>query len=308
MLTGLRHTGGIAGDAAYTLHQIELFYYVAKHGGISAASRHMPYGIGQPAISGQMTEMERNLGARLFERKPFKLTEPGEKLFAHISPCFEKLPALWRELREDTRATLLIAAEDMLGVGFLADLQAAAMMAAPEARIDLRVRPAGKTETWLSEQGSHLAIAITDRRKRGANTRLLESATIQLLVSSQSKINSAGHFWSQGRVAEALIYPFETGAVHRTFERGLKALGVDWPVRMRVNSPAVMTELVARGKGIGLGTGMSGVIPPSGVSLIPLTGFDSVQIEARYRKSAKSQISRLLDFLSSTARVESPLG
>ena len=37
------------------IHHLELFYYVAKFGGISEAVRNMPYGIQQPA--------ERHFGA-----------------------------------------------------------------------------------------------------------------------------------------------------------------------------------------------------------------------------------------------------
>ena len=59
------------------VHHLELFYYVAKHQGISAAVRHIPYGIQQPAVSGQMLALESNLGVRLFERVPFRLTAPG---------------------------------------------------------------------------------------------------------------------------------------------------------------------------------------------------------------------------------------
>jgi DNA-binding transcriptional LysR family regulator len=55
-------------------HHVELFYYVARYGGISAASRHIPYGLDQPAISGQITDFERQLGRSLFERRPFQLT------------------------------------------------------------------------------------------------------------------------------------------------------------------------------------------------------------------------------------------
>ena len=44
------------------LHHLELFYYVAKYGGITPAVRKMPYGIQQPAVSGQMLQLERELG------------------------------------------------------------------------------------------------------------------------------------------------------------------------------------------------------------------------------------------------------
>ena len=36
------------------IHHLELFYYVARHGGITEAVRNIPYGIQQPAVSGQV--------------------------------------------------------------------------------------------------------------------------------------------------------------------------------------------------------------------------------------------------------------
>ena len=88
------------------VHHLELFYYVAKHGGISAAVRAIPYGIQQPAVSGQMRQLEDGVGAKLFERSPFRLTPAGEQLFAHIQPFFENLgapaqPVLDHEAPED---------------------------------------------------------------------------------------------------------------------------------------------------------------------------------------------------------------
>src|SRR3954469_18353805 len=72
--------------ARMNVHHLELFYYVARHGGISAAVRHIPYGIQQPAVSGQMRALEESAGVKLFERSPFKLTPAGERLFAHVQP------------------------------------------------------------------------------------------------------------------------------------------------------------------------------------------------------------------------------
>ena len=53
------------------VHHLELFFYVAKFGGITPAVRKMPYGIQQPAVSGQMLQLERSLGVKLFNRRPF---------------------------------------------------------------------------------------------------------------------------------------------------------------------------------------------------------------------------------------------
>jgi hypothetical protein len=45
------------------IHHLELFYFVAKHGGIAAAVRNIPYGIQQPAVSGQIAKLEESLEA-----------------------------------------------------------------------------------------------------------------------------------------------------------------------------------------------------------------------------------------------------
>src|SRR6266852_8731749 len=73
------------------IHHLELFYYVAKHGGISEAVRNIPYGIQQPAVSGQVIQLEEFLGVTLFQRRPFALTPAGKDLYDFIHPFFENI-------------------------------------------------------------------------------------------------------------------------------------------------------------------------------------------------------------------------
>src|SRR6184192_463698 len=72
------------------IHHLELFYYVAKHGGIAAAVRNMRYGIQQPAVSGQIARLEEALGAKLFNRRPFSLLAAGVELFEFVKPFFRQ--------------------------------------------------------------------------------------------------------------------------------------------------------------------------------------------------------------------------
>ena len=76
------------------LHHLELFYYVARHGGISRAVRHMPYGIQQPAVSGQVLLLEQDLNTKLFDRRPFRLTTDGQELYDFVRPFFQDVEAL----------------------------------------------------------------------------------------------------------------------------------------------------------------------------------------------------------------------
>lgn len=68
------------------VHHLELFYYVARHGGIMEAVRNMPYGIQQPAVSGQLLQLESHLGVKLFRRRPFELLPAGTELYEFIRP------------------------------------------------------------------------------------------------------------------------------------------------------------------------------------------------------------------------------
>src|SRR5438128_3672510 len=81
------------------IHYLELFYYVAKHGGIAAAVRNMPYGIQQPAISGQIARLEEALGAKLFNRRPFSLLPAGVELFEFVKPFFDDVEKVAGRIR-----------------------------------------------------------------------------------------------------------------------------------------------------------------------------------------------------------------
>ena len=94
------------------VHHLELFYYVAKHGGISEAVRNMPYGIQQPAISGQVIQLEEFLGVTLFQRRPFALTGPGQELYDFIKPFFSNLTPMAEKLRGGVSQHLRIAASE----------------------------------------------------------------------------------------------------------------------------------------------------------------------------------------------------
>ena len=84
------------------IHHLELFYFVARHGGISEAVRNMPYGIQQPAVSAQILNLEDHLGVTLFHRRPFALTPPGERVYQFIRPFFDGLDTLESGLRGDS--------------------------------------------------------------------------------------------------------------------------------------------------------------------------------------------------------------
>src|SRR3954466_4375440 len=100
--------------ALMNVHHLELFYYVARHGGISSAVRHMPYGIQQPAVSAQILRLEKDLGVKLFERQPFRLTREGQELMEFVEPFFSNLETVAQRLRDGTLPQLRVGASEVV--------------------------------------------------------------------------------------------------------------------------------------------------------------------------------------------------
>ena len=71
------------------IHHLELFYFVAKHGGIAAAVRNIPYGIQQPAVSGQIAT------GGITRHKA--LSASAIRAFAHGDGALRVHPAVLRE-------------------------------------------------------------------------------------------------------------------------------------------------------------------------------------------------------------------
>ena len=96
------------------IHHLELFYYVARHGGIAEAVRKMPYGIQQPAISVQLIQLEESLGTTLFRRRPFQLSRPGKELFVFIEPFFAGTDEIAARIKGESAARIRIGASQVI--------------------------------------------------------------------------------------------------------------------------------------------------------------------------------------------------
>lgn len=275
-----------------TLHQIELFHHVAKHGGITAAARGMAYGIQQPAVSGQMTKLEAGLGYALFERKPFKLTEKGQAFYDYSRSYLDGLQPFLKGLAENPERILRIGVDEMLGPGWEKSLVTEAHARMPGVGLDIQRGPSPALEAGFGEKVYDLVVVLSDRKVAGTKSLELERVGLQLLVARASGIESPGHFWEQnGRVAERLICPAgERHEICQVFAWGLKALGVIWPVGMRIGAAAARWELVGCGQGVALDIAVPGRKLPRAIRAIPLTKFGRIPVRMAWWPAGEALI------------------
>ena len=93
-------SGGGSGGGTLNFHQLYIFFAVASHRSFSRAAESLS--ITQPAVSIQVQELEKFLGAALFHRRTrgLRITEVGETVFAYAQQIFSLSGKLLESLEE----------------------------------------------------------------------------------------------------------------------------------------------------------------------------------------------------------------
>jgi DNA-binding transcriptional LysR family regulator len=151
------------------VHHLELFYYVVKHGGIAGAVRNMPYGIQQPAVSGQIARLEEALGTRLFNRRPFALPPAGAELYEFVKPFFDDAEKASARIRGASQQ-LRVAAPSIVLQDYLPELLRRVRKIFPSFRLQLFEAARAEAERFLQARDVDMAITVIDRKKRAGIT------------------------------------------------------------------------------------------------------------------------------------------
>jgi DNA-binding transcriptional LysR family regulator len=285
------------------VHHLELFYYVARHGGISSAVRQMPYGIQQPAVSAQILRLERDLEVKLFERQPFRLTAAGQELLTFVEPFFSNLEDVARRLRNGALPQLrLVASEVILRTHFPAVLDRL-RSSVPRVRLALRSGFDVELAAWLRDGEADLAITpLHGRPPTGTQSMSLLRLPLVLLVPKKWKTRSADEILAQRRPEQPLISMPARESVTVIFQRGLRKRGIDWPVSIEASSLHVVTDYVAQGLGAGATVMLRELVENPKVRALPLPNFETMEVAALWRGEVSPVLRAILDECQRYAR------
>jgi len=278
------------------IHHLELFYYVARHGGITEAVRNIPYGIQQPAVSGQVAQLEEYLGVTLFQRRPFALTPAGEKLYGFIQPFFANLDLIAGELQGGTARHIRIGAANMVLREHLPEVFQHVRKRFPNLKISLRQGYPAEFESWLQKEELDLAVtAIEKKPAPGLHSVALAELPLVLLVAKGSLITAAEQLWQRDKIEEPLICLPAAEAISKHFQEGLSRLGVDWFPGMEVSSLELIETYVAGGFGIGVSVQVPRAKLSPNLRAVPLPGFAPVVVGVLWRGKTSAFLQSFLD-------------
>lgn len=256
------------------VHHLELFYYVARHGGVSAAARAMPYGIQQPAISAQILQLEDALGVTLYQRRPFQLTREGQTLYDFISPFFSGLAEMGDRLRGGGENRLRIAAAEVVQRDYLPVLFGRMRRRVKGFHFTLTHGRQQEIEALLAAQEIDIGFGtLTEKTTANIESRELLRLPMALLVPKQSGISRAAQIFEKDRINLPLVALDAQDVVSRTFQAALRQRGLEWLPSLEVGSLDLVLRYVVEGFGAGLVLMHPHFEPPAEMQVLALDDF-----------------------------------
>ena len=285
------------------VHHLELFYYVARHGGIMEAVRNIPYGIQQPAVSGQVAQLEEHLGVTLFHRRPFALTPEGQKLYEFILPFFSNLDKITLELQGGQERHIRIGASAIILREHLPSLLKDLRKKFPTLKVSLREGYPAELENLLAREEIDLAVTLLEKKfAPGIHIRQLLELPMVLLVEKGSGITAAEQLWQRDKIDEPLICLPSGELLCKQFQQQLIELGVDWFPSIEASSADLVETYVAHGLGVGVSVAIPKKALPENVLALPLPGFPPVIIGAMWRGRTTEFLQLILNEFQARAR------
>ncbi len=285
------------------LHHLELFYYVAKAGGIGRACQLIPYGIQQPAVSSQILKLEKDLGVSLFHRKPFQLTPSGRHLYEYLHPFFGGLESLDKVLRGELAQELRLAGIGQFLMDHMPDLLISLKRKFPNLKARLYERNQAEALELLERGDVDLAITVRESFvPPSIQSREIVRLPMVLLVGPfHGKVTKAEPLLSK-QIETPLIALPGRELLTREFTTELLQRGGNWPITIEASSVDLVANYVARGMGVGLSVRVPQGRLPKGVRILPLHDFPEIIIAAFWRKSLNKPCEIFLDLLMERAR------
>lgn len=290
------------------VHHLELFYYVAKYEGITEAVRKMPYGIQQPAVSGQILQLEKYLEVKLFQRRPFKLTPAGEELYDFVYPFFSRLDQITERLRGEESHHLRLAASAAALTHHLPGVLQSLRNEFPDLRLTLREFANPDIEVALRKQEADIAVAVLHRKTGpGIKSIKLIDLPLALAVPESSPIkqfrdltkSNAGNHLMNGLISLPKSEP-----VAQLFQKGLTARELRWEPSMEVSELGIILNYVAGGFGSGVAVDIPGIEWPAGVRKVKLpSDFPPLSLGILHTGDLKSVAKRFIALTKDQAGV-----
>jgi DNA-binding transcriptional LysR family regulator len=244
--------------------RLQTFVVVAREAGFSRAGRRL--GRTQSSVSQAVALLEREVGARLFERegRGARLTDAGRLMLVHAERILEEMARTRSHLeaaRDLEAGELIIGASDTLACYLLPPLLAAFRARYPGVELRLDNRPSPATALAVAERRVHVGVVslplpreITRASGRGGDRLRYEALVPQTDVAIVPPGHPLARAAARVSVRDLLGFPLllldRTTASRAFLERAFSRHATRPDVVMEMSSVEVLKRLVELGFGV----------------------------------------------------------
>ncbi len=239
-----------------TLRQFEVFLAVARAGSFRRAAEALH--LSQPALSQHVAELERELGARLFDRlgRSVALTEAGRLVEDHALRLFTTLASTREavtELGGLKRGSLVVGASTTPGIYVLPAVIASFQQRYPGISLSLQIANSAVTESRI--RANELDLGIVGGHALRPGEECLAAGLLDELVL----IVPPKHPWAGRRevvpallASQRLLMREEGSATRQLTERALQQSGLRFATYMELGHTEAIKQSVIAGLGVAL--------------------------------------------------------
>lgn len=300
----------------YRLEWLTSFLAVVDFGGFAAAAEHTYRS--QPRISSHVADLERRLGAVLFDRRerPVRLTEAGVAFLEHARRVLADLDAGEASVQAVIgilRGRVALGCYPSAGAAFVPDLLEAFSQTYPEVNVTLREGTAAELLEDLQTGNADLAIrpALPAPRSASILHHALWEEPIVAIVSDDHPIAGL-EYVSLGEVAETPIITIGDMRADQDdpneIVRSLLAVGVSPNVAFHTNAPQTLIALARKGIGVGLTNLLAATVCDlDGVSVVPIQESGSRRVVGVYWDSSHAMQPATRALIDVIAQLPAPV-
>jgi DNA-binding transcriptional LysR family regulator len=201
-----------------------------------------------------------------------------------------------QKLRSRAAPALRIGASEIFLRDYLPAVLGSMRRRYPQLRLVLRSAYQEQMQTWLQDRVIDVAVTTLESRPPARLHCLkLVEVPLALLVPTRSPIKNAADLWGRDKLEEPLISLPDTETIARNFQKGLKKLGVEWPVSIEASSMDLVARYVTNGYGIGVNVHLPGALAQSRIRSLPLEGFEPVPVAMLWHDETNPLVRAMLE-------------
>ncbi len=249
-----------------TFRQIDAFRTVVSTGTVTESAKML--GISQPAVSRLVSDLEAEVGFKLFARsgRNLKPTPEARQLLEEVRRALsglERIKEAATAIRNFRHAQIRLITTPTFSTMITPRLIGAFARRWPEAMISLEIQPNDDTVEWMVSQNHDFGIASPSARNPTIMSRLLLNSESVCIVPEGHRLADRGQIEPGDLSGESFISYLPDSAFRFDVDEIFKTAKVERQLRYEARTTDAICRLVAGG----LGVSVVGAVEGEGASL-----------------------------------------